>query len=87
MRLRPPCLQRHNQPFAPKDFLARIGEGRTIAKYRKGQTVFAQGDVADSVFYIHDGKVKVTVVSQQAKEAVVAILGSDEFIGQGGLAG
>ena len=87
MRLRPPCLQRHNQPFDPKDFLARIGEGRTIAKYRKGQTVFAQGDVADSVFYIHDGKVKVTVVSQQAKEAVVAILGSDEFIGQGCLAG
>ena len=73
--------------FDPKDFLAKIGEGRTIAKFRKAQTVFSQGDVADSVFYIQEGKLKITVVSGQGKEAVVAILGKDEFFGQGCLAG
>lgn len=80
-------MQSDETSFDPKDFLARIGEGRTIAKYRKGQSVFSQGDIADSVFYIQQGKLKVTVVSGQGKEAVVAILGSDEFFGQGCLAG
>jgi CRP-like cAMP-binding protein len=80
-------LQTRPGSFDPKEFLAKIGEGRTIAKYRKGQTIFAQGDLADSVFYIQDGKVKITVVSDQGKEAVVAILGPDEFCGQGCLAG
>jgi CRP/FNR family cyclic AMP-dependent transcriptional regulator len=75
------------EQFDPRDLLAKIGEGRTLAKYRKGQTVFAQGDLADSVFYIQTGKVKLTVVSSQGKEAVVAILGADEFCGQGCLAG
>ncbi len=73
--------------FDPKTFLARIGEGRSIAKYRKGQIVFSQGEPADSVFYIQKGKVKVTVVSKQGKEAVVAILDVDEFVGEGCLAG
>ena len=53
----------------------------------KVKTVFAQGEAADSVFYIQKGKVKVTVVSEQGKEAVVAILGKDEFCGEGCLAG
>src|SRR6202171_1011483 len=75
------------QPFHPDDFLAKIGEGRTICLYRKGQNVFSQGSIADSVFYIQQGKVKVTVVSEHAKEAVVAILGKDEFCGEGCLAG
>ena len=73
--------------FDPKTFLARIGEGRSIAKYRKGQIIFSQGEPADSVFYIQKGKAKVTVVSKQGKEAVVAILGVDEFVGEGCLAG
>jgi len=73
--------------FDPKDFLARVGGGRTIAKYSRNQTVFAQGDAADSVFYIQKGKVKVTVLSDQGKEAVVAVLGRDEFCGEGCLAG
>ncbi len=73
--------------FDPKTFLARIGEGRSIAKYRKEQIVFSQGEPADSVFYIQKGKVKVTVVSKQGKEAVVAILDVDEFVGEGCLAG
>jgi CRP-like cAMP-binding protein len=73
--------------FDPKSFLAKVGEGRTISKYRKDDVVFSQGDPADAVFYIQKGKVKVTVVSDQGKEAVVAILGADEFCGEGCLAG
>ena len=73
-------------PFDPKSFLAKIGEGRSIAKYRKDQTVFSQGEPADAVFYIQRGKVKVAVVSEQGKEAV-AILGAGEFCGEGCLAG
>ena len=60
--------------FDPKSFLAMVGEGRSLGTYRKGHIVFAQGDPADAVFYIQKGKVKVTVVSEQGKEAVVAIL-------------
>src|SRR6266508_3097639 len=65
----------------------QIGEGRTISKYRKGLIGFSQGDPADAVFYVQKGKVKVAVVSDQGKEAVVAILGVDEFCGEGCLAG
>ena len=73
--------------FNPKSFLARIGDGRSIGKYRKDQIVFSQGAPADAVFFIQKGKVKVTVVSEQGKEAVVAILGANEFFGEGCLAG
>ena len=73
--------------FDPKSFLAKVGEGRSIGKYRKDQVLFSQGDLADAVFYIQKGKVKVTVVSEQGKEAVVAMLGPDEFFGEGCLAG
>jgi CRP-like cAMP-binding protein len=73
--------------FDPKSFLAKVGEGRTIGKYRKDQIVFSQGDPADAVFYIQRGKAKVTVISEQGKEAVVAILGADEFFGEACLAG
>ena len=61
--------------------------GRSISKYRKNETVFSQRSSADAVFYIQKGKVKVTVVSEQGKEAVVAVLGPDEFCGEGCLAG
>ena len=73
--------------FNPKSFLAKVGEGRSIGTYHKDQIVFSQGDPADSVFYIQKGKVKVTVVSKQGKEAVVAILGTNDFFGEGCLAG
>jgi CRP/FNR family cyclic AMP-dependent transcriptional regulator len=73
--------------FNPKSFLAKVGEGRSIGRYRKDQIVFSQGEPADAVFYIQKGKVKVTVVSEQGKEAVVAILGTDDFFGEGCLAG
>lgn len=74
-------------PFDPKAFLSKANGGRTISKYRKNQIVFSQGSPADSVFYIRDGKVKVTVISEQGKEAVVAVLGTDEFCGEGCLTG
>src|ERR1035438_3478733 len=73
--------------FDPKAFLAKVGEGRTLANYKKNQRVFSQGNPADAIFYIQTGKVKVTVVSKQGKEAVVAILGADDFFGEGCLAG
>ena len=73
--------------FDPKIFLAKVGEGKTISKYRKDQIVFSQGEVADAVFYIQQGKIKLTVVSEQGKEAVVAILGPGHFFGEGCLNG
>ena len=73
--------------FDPKSFLARIGDGRSIGKYRKGEVVFAQGDPGDAVFYIQKGKAKLAVVSEQGREAVIAILGTDDFFGEGCLAG
>jgi CRP-like cAMP-binding protein len=73
--------------FDSKTFLARVGKGRSIGNYAAGQAVFSQGDPADAVFYIQKGKVKITVVSAQGKEAVVALLGPKEFFGEGGLAG
>jgi CRP/FNR family cyclic AMP-dependent transcriptional regulator len=76
-----------NPVFDPKAFLAMAGCGRTISKYRINQIVFSQGDPADSIFYVHDGRVKISVLSEQGKEAVVAILGPDQFCGEGCLAG
>jgi CRP/FNR family transcriptional regulator, cyclic AMP receptor protein len=79
--------KKRRTPFDPKSFLARIGDGHGVSKYRREQTVFAQGDPADAVFYVQKGKVKLTVVSEQGKEAVIAILGTDAFFGEGCLAG
>ena len=73
--------------FDPKVFLDTENSGRTISKYRKDQTLFSQGSPADAVFYIRRGKVKITVVSEQGREAVVAIQGPDEFCGEGCLTG
>jgi CRP/FNR family cyclic AMP-dependent transcriptional regulator len=71
------------EEFDPKAFLAKVGEGKTIEKYEKGQVVFSQGDTADAVFYIQEGRVKLTVVSEQGKEAVVGILEPGQFSGRG----
>src|SRR6266536_1546409 len=77
-------MKRERKPiFDPKAFLAKADGGRTISKYQKDQTVFSQGDAADAVFYIQQGKVKITVISEQGKEAVVAILGTGAFFGEG----
>jgi CRP/FNR family cyclic AMP-dependent transcriptional regulator len=73
--------------FDPCAFLAKAGSGRTVFHYAKKQPVFSQGDVADAIFYIQKGKVNLSVVSAQGKEAVFAILGSGDFCGEGCLAG
>jgi CRP/FNR family transcriptional regulator, cyclic AMP receptor protein len=75
------------RPFDPKLFLSVVGEGRTISKYRVNQVIFSQGAPADAIFFIEQGEVKITVTSEHGKEAVVAILRSDEFCGEGCLAG
>jgi len=74
-------------PFDPKAFLSKVNGGRAVSDYRKDQIVFRQGDPSDAVFYIQSGKVKKTVVSEQGKEAVVAILEAGDFFGEGCLAG
>jgi CRP/FNR family transcriptional regulator, cyclic AMP receptor protein len=73
--------------FDPAVFLETTAKGRVISTHRERRVIFTQGDAADSVLYIKKGKVKVTVVSKQGKEAIVAILGADEFLGEGCLIG
>jgi CRP/FNR family cyclic AMP-dependent transcriptional regulator len=73
--------------FDPAAFFRTVGPGRMISSYPKKEIIFAQGDDADSVFYIKKGRVKVTVASKLGKEAVVAILCKDEFVGEGCLNG
>jgi CRP/FNR family cyclic AMP-dependent transcriptional regulator len=80
-------LAKNSVDFDPKKFLATIGEGRKVVAVPKKQAVFTQGDAADAVFYIQQGKVKLTVVSKVGKEATLGILGEGEFFGEGGLAG
>jgi CRP-like cAMP-binding protein len=86
-RMRPHSKPKERPPFDPKLFLSKVGKGRTIADYSKNQVVFSQGDRADAIFYIQRGKVKLTVVSNTGKEAVIAILGANDFLGEGCLAG
>jgi CRP-like cAMP-binding protein len=73
--------------FDPKVFLATIGEGRKVVLVPKKRTIFAQGDAADTVFYIQKGKVRLTVVAENGKEATISILNPGDFCGEGGLAG
>jgi CRP/FNR family cyclic AMP-dependent transcriptional regulator len=79
--------KKKEEPFDPKLFLASAGKGRTLADYKKNHAIFLQGDAADALFYIQKGKIKLTVVSTQGKEAVVALLGAGDFFGEGCLAG
>jgi CRP-like cAMP-binding protein len=74
-------------PFDPQVFLATVNGGRTISNYRVDEVIFAQGTPADAVFYIQKGKVKLTVLSEQGKEAVVAVMSPNEFCGEGCLTG
>jgi len=78
---------RKSRDFDPGTFLATIGEGRKTVAVPKKQTIFAQGDVADAVFYIQEGKVRLTVVSKTGKEATIGILSEGNFFGEGALAG
>ena len=85
--MRKPAIARKTKRFDPAVFFETVAQGRTVSDHPKKQIIFAQGDAADSVFYIKKGKVKVTVLSKQGKEAVVAMLGIDEFLGEGCLIG
>jgi CRP/FNR family transcriptional regulator, cyclic AMP receptor protein len=80
---RPSRRSRSKDVFDLQAFLTMVGDGHSITKYGERQAVFAQGDSADSLFYIHRGKVKISVVSDQGKEAVIAILGQGHFFGEG----
>src|SRR6202023_2144593 len=71
----------------PKTFLSTLNGGRKIEAFLKKQTIFAQGDLSDAVFYIKEGKVKLTVVSQIGKEATIGILNEGDFFGEGCLTG
>jgi CRP/FNR family cyclic AMP-dependent transcriptional regulator len=73
--------------FDPKSFLAEAGKGRALTAYEKNQTIFSQGDPADAIFYVQKGKIKLTAVSREGKEAVLALLGAGDFFGEGCLAG
>src|SRR3954468_8393927 len=80
-------MEGSRQTFDPKGFLIKTGVGKSILEYRRNQVIFAQGEVADTVFYIHTGRVKITVLSAQGKEAVIAILQPGQFFGEGCLSG
>jgi CRP/FNR family cyclic AMP-dependent transcriptional regulator len=80
-------MEGSGQAFDPKGFLIRTGVGKSILEYRKNQVIFAQGEFADTVFYLHRGRVKLTVISAQGKEAVIAILLAGQFFGEGCLNG
>ncbi|HSL03653.1 MAG TPA: Crp/Fnr family transcriptional regulator [Nitrospiraceae bacterium] len=73
--------------FNPQNFLAQVGLGKSLLRTSKHQLIFSQGDAADAVFYIQAGQVKLTVLSEQGKEAVIAMLESGSFFGEGCLAG
>ncbi len=83
----PSAATKKKTDFDPLKFLATIGEGRKVVAFPKKQTVFAQGDAADAIFYIQAGKIRLTVVSKIGKEATLGILGEGQFFGEGSLAG
>ena len=83
----PPKTANRLPPFDPKALLTRVGEGKSVVSFRRKQVIFSQGDPADEVYYVQKGRVKLTVVSKQGKEAVVAFVGADMFFGEGCLAG
>lgn len=74
-------------PFDAQVFLESVGASRSVAEFRDKEIIFSQGDAADSVLYIQNGSVKLTVVNESGKEAIVAIFGPGDFFGEGGMAG
>jgi CRP/FNR family cyclic AMP-dependent transcriptional regulator len=81
-----PRAQKQTKPFDPKVFLAHSGTGRTVDHYRPKQAVFSQGEPANAVFYIQEGRVRLSVLSKQGKEATIALLGPGDFLGEGCIA-
>ena len=83
----PAAAAKKRRKFDPQAFLSTIDDGRSIASFAKKQTIFAQGDLSDAVFYIQEGRVKLTVVATSGKEATIGILTQGDFFGEGCLAG
>jgi len=73
--------------FDAKTFLANIGQGRRLLEFTRKTSIFTQGEPADAIFYLQKGKVKLSVVSQQGKEAIIGMLGPEDFFGEGSIAG
>jgi CRP-like cAMP-binding protein len=86
-KIRRPAAGTLATTFNPQAFLAKVGHGKTTLQASKEQLIFSQGDAADAVFYVQAGRVKLTVLSQQGKEAVVGILDHGSFFGEGCLVG
>ena len=83
----PTARAKHGSYFDPRKFLATMGAGRTAVGFSKNQTILSQGEAADAVFYIQEGKVRLTVVSDAGKEATIGVLSNGDFFGEGCLAG
>ncbi len=73
--------------FNPRAFLSTVGRGREMVSFQKKETIFAQGDSRDGLFFVQSGKVQLSVVSEAGREATLGILGEGDFFGEGGLAG
>jgi CRP-like cAMP-binding protein len=86
-KIRRPAAGTLATPFNPQTFLAKVGHGKTTLQAPKEHLIFSQGDTADAVYYVQAGRVKLTVLSQQGKEAVVGILEQGSFFGEGCLGG
>ncbi len=79
--------RKKKRTFDAQVFLESVGVSRKVADFRRNQTIFSQGDAANDVFYVQKGSVKLTIVSESGKEAIVAIFGPGDFFGEGGMAG
>src|SRR5689334_3348733 len=73
--------------FDPESFLRHLGPGRTVSRYRRNALIYSQSDPADAVFYVQEGKVKLTTVSESGKEAVIGIFSKGDFFGDGCIVG
>ena len=85
LRIRVPSFD--PKTFDPRTFLANIGQGRRLLEFSRKTSIFTQGEPADAIFYLQKGKVKLSVVSQQGKEAIIGMLGPEDFFGEGSIAG
>jgi CRP-like cAMP-binding protein len=86
LRTRKSLARKETKLFDPTVFLGTVGLGRSLRRHRPKQAIFSQGDPADAVFYIRQGKVRLSVLSKQGKEATIALLGSGDFLGEGCIA-
>lgn len=80
-------IAKHERDFDPRAFLSTIGKGRNMLSFEKKKSIFTQGDTMDGLFFIQTGKVRLSVVSDDGKEATLGILSEGDFFGEGGLAG